>query len=211
MRKGLRYNIVMNAQNYDLKMQNIISSLGESKPKVLLHACCAPCSSACLERLYPHFDVTTFFYNPNIEYCEYEKRKAELVRLLAETGWADILECEHDTATFYSAVKGLEAMPEGGARCIACFKLRLERTAAEAKTKGFDYFCSTLTLSPLKNAAAINLIGEELEKKYNVCWLYSDFKKRDGYLRSIQLSKEHSLYRQSFCGCIFSQTLDLRK
>lgn len=185
-------------------MLKIIESLGGERKKLLLHACCAPCSSACLERLKDYFNVTAFFYNPNIENAEYLKRKAELIRFIGETGWADILDCDHDTGEFYSAIIGYENCEEGGERCKICFKLRLERTARAAKEGGFDYFCTTLTLSPLKDSAAINAIGVELAEKYGVSWLYSDFKKQNGYLRSLQLSKEHSLYRQNYCGCVFS-------
>ncbi len=199
----------MNAINYNAEMQKIIKSNGGVRKKLLLHACCAPCSSACLERLKDYFDVTAFFFNPNIEDEEYLKRKTELTRFLNETGWATALDCDHDTAEFYSAVRGLEHCKEGGERCAVCFKLRLERTARTAAERGFDYFGTTLTISPLKNAAVINGIGEELAAKYGVLWLYSDFKKQNGYLRSLQLSKEHSLYRQNYCGCVFSQnTLD---
>lgn len=194
----------MNAKNYDVEMKKIITGLQGGKPRLLLHACCAPCSSACLERLYKFFGVTVFFYNPNIEDEEYFKRKAELIRFINETGWADICDCEHDVKTYYSAVKGLENCPEGGERCAECFKLRLERTAVQAKDDGYDYFATTLTLSPLKNAALINRIGYELAGKYGVKWLPNDFKKADGYLRSLQLSGEHSLYRQNYCGCVFS-------
>ncbi|MDE7087282.1 MAG: epoxyqueuosine reductase QueH, partial [Clostridia bacterium] len=155
------------------------------------------------------FEITVFFYNPNIEDEEYLKRKAELMRFINETGWAKSIDCEHDVNAFYGAAKGLEACPEGGERCFKCFRLRLERTVKEAKEKNFDYFCTTLTLSPLKNAEKINEIGKELEKEYGVKWLYSDFKKSNGYLRSLQLSREHNLYRQNYCGCVFSQnTLD---
>lgn len=198
------YNIDMNAKNYNAEMLKIIESLGGERKKLLLHACCAPCSSACLERLKDYFNVTAFFYNPNIEDAEYLKRKAELIRFIGETGWADILDCDHDTGEFYSAISGYENCEEGGERCKICFKLRLERTARAAKEGGFDYFCTTLTLSPLKDSAAINAIGVELAEKYGVSWLYSDFKKQNGYLRSLQLSKEHSLYRQNYCGCVFS-------
>ncbi len=201
----MRYNRTMNAVNYNAEMQKTIDRLGGERKKLLLHACCAPCSSACLERLKDHFNITAFFYNPNIEDAEYLKRKAELIRLLSETGWADIADCDHDTDKFYSAVKGFETCPEGGERCKICFKLRLEETARAAGQGGFDYFCTTLTLSPLKDAEAINSIGKELAERYGVLWLYSDFKKQNGYLRSLQLSKEHSLYRQNYCGCVFSQ------
>ena len=205
----LLYNSFMNTVNYNAEMGKIIKSLGGERKKLLLHACCAPCSSACLERLKDFFDVTVFFYNPNIEDEEYSKRKAELIRFIGETGWANILDCDHDTAVFYSAVSGLENCKEGGERCGVCFKLRLEETAKTAAAGGYDFFGTTLTISPLKDEKLINSIGAELEKAYGVKWLYSDFKKENGYLRSLQLSKEHSLYRQSYCGCVFSQnTLD---
>ena len=172
------------------------------KGKLLLHCCCAPCSSACLERLKEFFDITVFFYNPNIEDEEYERRKSELVRLITETGWAEILDCDHDTGEFYAVAKGLEACPEGGERCKKCFELRLKKTAEVAESCGFDFFTTTLTISPLKNAEVINSIGERLGGE---TWLHSDFKKRNGYLRSIELSKEHDLYRQDYCGCVFSE------
>ncbi len=201
----------MNAINYDKKLTEITDNLGGERKKLLLHACCAPCSSACLERLKEHFDVTVFFFNPNIEDEEYLKRKAELRRFISRTGWADELDCDHDTAEFYEVAKGLENCPEGGERCLACFRLRLSHTARAAKDGHFDYFGTTLTISPLKDAAAINAIGEELAKEYGVSWLYSDFKKRGGYLRSTQLSREYELYRQNYCGCVFSLAASLKK
>lgn len=201
----------MNAINYDKKLTEITDNLGGERKKLLLHACCAPCSSACLERLKEHFDVTVFFFNPNIEDEEYLKRKAELRRFISRTGWADELDCDHDTAEFYAVAKGLENCPEGGERCLACFRLRLSRTSRAAKDGHFDYFGTTLTISPLKDAAAINAIGEELAKEYGVSWLYSDFKKRGGYLRSTQLSREYELYRQNYCGCVFSLAASLKK
>lgn len=182
-------------------MRGQIGRLG-GKKKLLLHCCCAPCSSACLERLKDFFSVTVLFYNPNIEDGEYEKRKAEMLRLLKETGWADFSDCDHDTAEFYQAVKGLENFPEGGKRCEKCFYLRLSKTRDEAEKGGFDFFTTTLTLSPLKNAALINSIGEELGGEK---WLYCDFKKKNGYLRSLELSKKYGLYRQDYCGCVFSR------
>jgi hypothetical protein len=194
----------MNKRDYNKEMEKQIAGLCGEKKKLLLHACCAPCCSACLERLQPYFDITVLFYNPNIENQEYEKRKAELCRLIQETGWADFIDCDHDVEEFYSAARGLEREPEGGQRCLKCFDLRLERTAMVAMEEGFDYFATTLTISPIKDADAINEIGLKLEQKVGVKWLYSDFKKKDGYLRSIQLSEEHSLYRQNFCGCVFS-------
>jgi len=194
----------MNKVNYDAEMVKTINSLGERKPKLMLHACCAPCASACLERIKDYFDIYILFYNPNIEHCEYVKRKGELIKLLNSTGWGKLWECEHDTSPFYRAVRGLEECPEGGERCKKCFELRLGRTAAEAKLGGFDYFATTLTLSPLKNAELINEIGKQVGEACGVEWLCSDFKKRDGYLESIRLSQKYGLYRQNFCGCIYS-------
>ncbi len=194
----------MNTVNLNGETQKIIAGLGDKKPSLLLHCCCAPCSSACLEKLKNNFNITAFFYNPNIEDGEYLKRKEELVRFLRETGWAKIRDCEHDKQSFYSAVRGLEDCKEGGERCEKCFALRLERTAREARDFKFDYFATTLTLSPLKNARLINELGFALSKSYNVAWLPNDFKKQNGYLRSLQLCKEHSLYRQNYCGCVYS-------
>jgi hypothetical protein len=186
-------------------MEEQIKALGGKKAKLLLHACCAPCSSACLERLHEVFDITVLFYNPNIEGDEYFKRKAEIIRFLNETGWAKIIDCDHDERVFYDNIKGLESEPEGGKRCLKCFYIRLEKSAQVAKELGFDFFTTTLTISPLKNAEAINSIGESLGKKYSVNWLYSDFKKKNGYLESIKLSTKHHLYRQNYCGCIYSR------
>ena len=173
--------------------------------RLLLHSCCGPCSSRCLETLKEKFAVTVLYYNPNITDCaEYEKRKGEQIRLLRETGWADFLDCDYDPAAFFSAVKGLEEEKEGGARCYCCYELRLAETARVAAEKGFAFFCTTLSVSPHKNAQWINEIGERLEKEYGVQWLYSDFKKQNGYLRSVELAKEFHLYRQNYCGCVFS-------
>ena len=192
----------MNAPNFDKLMQEQISSL-TAKKKLLLHCCCAPCSSACLERLKDSFQITVLFYNPNIADEEYARRKAELVRFINETGWADILDCDYEAEKFYSAIKGLEKEPEGGKRCAVCFKLRLEKTAFIADENGYDFFTTTLTISPLKDAKLINAIGESLQTD-SAKWLHSDFKKRGGYLRSCALSKEHGLYRQDYCGCVYS-------
>lgn len=194
----------MNKPDYNAEMLKTLQSANE-KPKVLLHACCAPCSSACLERLKDLCAVTVLFYNPNIEEEEYQKRKSELKRLLNETGWADYIDCDHDESEYYTAVKGLEDCAEGGERCAVCFKLRLEKTAEIAKANGCDYFSTTLTVSPLKNAELINEIGRTLGEKYGVNWLPTDFKKQNGYLRSIRLSEQYKLYRQNFCGCVFSR------
>ncbi len=191
----------MNARNFDKMMQE---ELKNAKGKsILLHCCCAPCSSACLERLKDDLRITALFYNPNIEDPEYTRRKQELIRLIKITGWADILDCDSDARDFYEAVKGHEADKEGGERCRICFRLRLERTAKLADGGKFDYFSSTLTISPLKDAAVINETGESVQGAAK--WLYSDFKKRGGYLESVKLSKEYCLYRQDYCGCVFSR------
>jgi hypothetical protein len=195
----------MTKTDYNKLMLAQTAQFNGEKRKLLLHACCAPCSSACLERLKDFFEITVLFYNPNIEDEEYLKRKAELKRFLQETGWATFLDCDHEKSKFYQAVKGLEDQPEGGKRCIKCFHLRLLKTKELADQNGFDYFATTLTISPLKNAEVINNIGESLQGNKGARWLYSDFKKGNGYLRSLQLSKEYCLYRQNFCGCIYSQ------
>jgi len=174
--------------------------------RLLLHSCCAPCSSACLEILHEFFDVTVFYYNPNIDdEGEYLKRKAEQTRFLNETGWAKIIDCDYDEEAFENIARGLENEPERGKRCYKCYALRMEKTAISAKEKSFDYFTTTLSLSPYKNSKWINEIGRALEEKYGVKFLPSDFKKQGGYLRSIQLSKEYGLYRQDYCGCRFSK------
>ena len=173
---------------------------------LLLHSCCAPCSSYCLEQVAPSFKTTVFYYNPNLDSEEeYEKRKTEQIRLLKETNLADFLDCDYSPEDFEGIAKGYEQEKEGCARCRRCFRLRLERTAQAAAQGGFDYFGTTLTVSPLKNAELINTIGFGLEKEYDVKYLPSDFKKRGGYLRSIELSKEHNLYRQNYCGCKYSK------
>ena len=195
----------MNKVDFDKLMQNEIAALGGRRAKLLLHSCCAPCSSACLERLKEHFEITVFYYNPNIEEDEYALRKAEQIRFLKETGWADILDCDHEAEKFAGIAAGLENAPEGGARCLKCYELRLARTADEAERRGFDYFATTLTISPQKSSAALNSIGEKLAEGRKVKWLHSDFKKRGGYLRSCELAREHELYRQNFCGCKISR------
>ena len=182
----------MNAVNYD--------------ETLLLHSCCAPCSSYCLKETAKAFRVTVFYYNPNLDCeAEYVKRKSEQLRFLRETGYADFLDCDYSPEEFAEAVEGYEQEPEGGARCSRCFRLRLEKTARAAKAGGFDYFGTTLTVSPLKNAALINEIGYELQDLYGVKYLPSDFKKRGGYYESVALSKQYGLYRQNYCGCVYSQ------
>ncbi|MBR7100599.1 MAG: epoxyqueuosine reductase QueH [Clostridia bacterium] len=192
-------------ENHFERAFNIMENEGRGKT-LLLHSCCAPCSSACLELLHQYFQVTVLYYNPNIEdEAEYSKRKAEQIRLLEQTGWANFLDCDHDAAAFQAVSKGLESCPERGERCYKCYALRLEKTAQLAKQKRFDYFTTTLSISPYKVARWINEIGYALQSKTGVRFLPSDFKKRNGYLRSIELSKEYGLYRQDFCGCQFSK------
>ncbi len=201
----------MNKINYSLKTEQIIEENKREHilPSLLLHACCAPCSSACLEYLNKHFNITIYYYNPNISpKSEFDKRLNEEKRLVSEMPLdnnVDVIEGYYNYDEFLEIAKGLENVPEGGARCFKCYKLRLEKTAELAKEKGFDYFCTTLSISPLKNSQKINEIGYEVAEKYGVKWLPSDFKKKEGYKRSIELSKEYDLYRQNFCGCVFSK------
>ena len=200
-----RYNMVMNKVNYDKRMLEQMEEAKEGAT-LLLHSCCAPCSSACLERLKDKFKITILYYNPNIdEEEEYEKRKAEQIRFLKETGWADFLDCDHEKERFESMSQGLENEPERGKRCYACYALRLSKTAQVAKENGFEYFATTLTLSPHKNADWLNEIGEKEGGRYEVNYLFSDFKKQGGYYRSTALSTEYNLYRQDFCGCKYSK------
>ena len=181
----------------------------KERKKLLLHSCCAPCSSSVISFLTKYFDITILYYNPNISPIEeYNKRKEEQIKLIKEIykiGKIDIIDCDYDNNIYEEKIKGYEQCKERGERCTICFNLRLEKTAKIAKDKNFDYFCSTLTVSPYKNAPLINKIGEELSQKYNIKWLYSDFKKADGYKKSIELSKKYNLYRQDYCGCIYSQ------
>ena len=192
-------------ENYEKRMLEQIEKAAVGS-RLLLHSCCAPCSSTCLERLKDYFKITVFYYNPNIDEAEeYEKRKAEQIRFLKETGWADILDCDHDAAAFIEMSKGLEQEPERGKRCYLCYELCLQKTAQTAKELGFDYFATTLTLSPYKNAEWLNEIGEREGGRYAVNYLFTDFKKKGGYHRSIELSNAYNLYRQDFCGCKFSK------
>ena len=191
--------------NYQLETDKILGALPPEKPGLLLHSCCGPCSSYVLEYLTRYFDVTILFYGPNIQpEAEYEKRLYYQREVLKHFPEARILECPYDGEAFENAARGLEAEPEGGARCTACFRLRMEETAKQAKRHGFPWFCTTLSVSPHKDAERINRIGRELEQEYGVRWLPSDFKKRNGYLRSIRLAEEFELYRQGYCGCRFS-------
>jgi predicted adenine nucleotide alpha hydrolase (AANH) superfamily ATPase len=197
--------------NYQRKLDEIIKKLDPSAPppKLLLHSCCAPCSSYVLEYLSQYFDITVFYYNPNIYPPEeYAHRVDELQRLIREmpmTHPVRFVERGYDPQEFYDAVRGLESVPEGGERCFACYRLRLERTAQLAAELGADYFTTTLSISPYKNSAKLNEIAEELGSVYSLAALPSDFKKRNGYKRSIELSHEYGLYRQDYCGCVFSK------
>ncbi len=183
-----------------------IEASGEERPSLLLHSCCAVCSSYVIACLRPHFNLTVLYYNPNIEPLEeYNKRKNEQLRLLKEYPNVKIMDIDYENESFKKIAKGLENEPEGGARCSKCIRLRLSRTAELAHNNNFSYFCSTLSVSPHKNAALINSLGRELQEEKKVKWLYSDFKKRDGFLKSNIESKRLGLYRQEYCGCVFSK------
>ncbi|MEG0616421.1 MAG: epoxyqueuosine reductase QueH [Oscillospiraceae bacterium] len=204
----------MVADNYQLILDGILKNIkakGET-PRLLLHACCAPCESYVLEYLSQYFDIIVYYYNPNIApQAEYERRKEEAKRLIqAQPHINKVQFCEADykSEDFYAAVKGYEDCKEGKERCFICYRLRLEHTALAAKDKHCDYFASTLSISPHKNAEKLNEIGYSLEKQYNIKFLPSDFKKRNGYKRSLELSREYGLYRQDYCGCAFSINKD---
>ncbi len=192
-------------ENYANKLKEIIDKL-DYKPRLLLHSCCAPCSSYVITYLYDYFDITILYYNPNIyPYEEYKKRKDEQIRLISNFKGVKIIDCDYDNDIYNEVIKGLENEPERGSRCTKCFYLRLNKTGEIAKKNNFEYFGTTLTVSPYKNAKLLNEIGEDISKKYDIKWLYSDFKKNDGYKKSIELSKKYDLYRQDYCGCIYSK------
>ena len=201
----------MNNINYQRELDRVISlhqSRGET-PRLLLHVCCAPCSSYCLEYLSRYFLITVYYYNPNISIKEeYLHRLHEEQRLVSEMDFVNpvtVVEGRYDPREFFEAVRGLEQEPEGGRRCEKCFAMRLDSAAQMARDGGYDYFTTTLTISPLKNAHMLNEIGAAAGETHGVKWLYSDFKKKEGYKRSIVLSKKYNLYRQNYCGCIFSR------
>ncbi len=199
------------SRNYAKELEQLIQKLQQEGkvPRLLLHACCAPCSSAVLEYLSQYFAITLLYYNPNIAPLEeYQKREAELRRLVSQmkfTHPVELLPCQYDGQAFVQAARGLEGEPEGGKRCEACFRLRLRYAAQEAARLRFDYYTTTLSISPMKNALLLNQLGEEIGREFGVAHLPSDFKKKDGYKRSVQLSKEYDLYRQDYCGCAFSK------
>ncbi len=201
-----------NARNYQRELDKILEQVTTTQ-RLFLHSCCAPCSSYVLEYLRRYFEITVFYYNPNISADEeYQKRVAEQKRLieaynkLPDSGYPiDVMEGDYEPKAFYAIAKGLEQCPEGGERCFACYELRLRKTAELARQLDYDYFTTTLTISPLKNAAKLNEIGERLSEEYQMAWLPSDFKKKNGYKRSIELSAEYGLYRQNYCGCVYSR------
>ena len=199
----------MNRENFFRKFDKIVGQFGDAKPGILLHSCCGPCSSSVLELLSKYFDVTVLWYNPNLyPEAEYNKRletQKQLIDAIAEDGvQAKLLVEPWRSEDYFSRIKGLENEPEEGRRCLECFKIRLEETARIASERGFEWFCTTLTVSSRKDAVAINAIGREAEAKYGVKWLPSEFKKREGNHRSIILSEKYGLYRQEYCGCVFS-------
>ena len=190
-------------QDYNKKMHEIIDSLNGEKPTLLLHSCCAPCSSSVLERLMPYFEVTVLYYNPNImPFSEFEKRKNEELKYLSKIG-VKYLDIDYLHDEYLTVVKGKEFLPEKSAKCYLCYKLRIEKTAQIAKDKNFDYFCTTLTVSPHKISDWVNEIMKEMSEKHKVKCLFSDFKKENGFLRSLQISKVEDFYRQNYCGCKF--------
>ncbi len=187
--------------NYQIELEKILNNL-KGRKKLLLHSCCAPCSSYVITYLKNYFDITILYYNPNIEpFEEYEKRKNEQIKL-CQIFNIEVLDCDYDNDVFHETVLGLEDALEGGVRCFKCYELRLRKTASLAQ--GYDFFGTTLTVSPFKNSNKLNEIGLLLEKEYGINYLVSDFKKKEGYKKSILLSKEYNLYRQDFCGCIYS-------
>ncbi len=201
----------MTKRNYQKELEQLLENLksGNKIPKLLLHSCCAPCSSYVLSYLSPYFNITVFYYNPNIspeeEYLFRKKEQIDLLSKIKAKNTISFLDCDYEDFKFYQITSGLENEKEGGKRCFNCYRLRLEKTAVIAKALGFEFFGSTLSVSPYKNAIWLNDIGESLENKYSVRFLISDFKKKDGYKKSIELSKQFNLYRQNYCGCIFSK------
>ena len=203
----------MNRENFFRKYDRIVGQLGDTTPRLLLHSCCGPCSSSVIELLAKNFEVTVLWYNPNLwPEQEFEKRletQKQLLSCLDKDGiHAQLLVCPWRSEDYMSRIKGLENEPEEGARCLECFRIRLEETAKTAAELGFDWFCTTLTVSSRKDAVAINAIGRQAEEKYGVRWLPSEFKKREGNHRSIILSEKYGLYRQDYCGCVFSMNVE---
>ena len=193
--------------NYQTKLEELVKTF-TNKPTLLLHSCCGPCSTQVIDFLKDYFEITIFYYNPNIEPLEeYHHRKNEQIRFLNEYKEAKInfLDCDYDHESFQEIAKGLENIPEGGARCNKCFYLRMKKTALKACELGFSYFGTTLTVSPHKNSEIINEIGKHISKELNINYIYGDFKKKDGYKKSIEFSKIYNLYRQDYCGCLYGK------
>ncbi len=201
----------MNNQNYHVKMLEMIKeNCSKNKvPRLLLHSCCAPCSSYCLELLSEYFSITVFYYNPNIyppeEYYMRAQEQERFIEKFPAKHPISFVEGSYDTERFYEMARGMEDLKEGKERCFACYELRLREACKYAKEKGFDFFTTTLSISPLKNAGKLNEIGAGLEQEYGVSYLYSDFKKQNGYKRSTEIAKEYDMYRQYYCGCVFSK------
>ncbi len=204
-------NLQGNKRNYQKEMEELIAQhqRREEVPSLFLHSCCAPCSSYVLEYLSNYFQITVFYYNPNIypdeEYYKRVEEQKHFIERLEAKYPIGFMEGNFDKERFYEMAKGLEMVPEGGERCFRCYELRLREAAIYAKERGMDYFTTTLSISPLKNAAKLNEIGQMLAQEYNVKYLTSDFKKKNGYKRSVELSKEYDMYRQDYCGCVFSK------
>ncbi len=200
----------MNKVNYQKELDNLIASLTKEGqvPSLLLHSCCAPCSSYCIEYLSQFFNVTVFYYNPNIypdeEYYHRVKEQQRFISQFPTKHPVKFIEGDYDKDSFYAIAKGLEKEPEKGRRCQKCYDLRLRKTATVAKDIGFDYFTTTLTISPMKDSQVLNEIGINIGKELGVNWLPSDFKKKEGYKRSTEISKEYDMYRQDYCGCVYS-------
>lgn len=200
----------MNDVNYQRVMEELIERycIGDNVPKLLLHSCCGPCSSYCLQCLSEYFSVTVFYYNPNIypleEYALRVKEQERFIQEFPVKHPVSFVEGAYDPARFYGTVRGMEELPEGQERCFACYELRLREAASYAREHAFDFFTTTLSISPMKNAKKLNAIGAALEEEYGVRYLFSDFKKKDGYKKSAEISREYGMYRQNYCGCVYS-------
>lgn len=198
-------------ENYQKKLEESLQSITKqpNRPRLLLHSCCGPCSSYVLEYLSQYFDITVYYYNPNIspaaEFTHRAEEQQKLIAAMPLSGKVDCIIADYEPEVFYNMAKGREQEPEGGTRCFDCYRLRLQKTAIAAKAGGYDYFTTTLSISPHKNAQVLNAIGKELSTQYDVAYLYSDFKKKNGYKRSCELSEQYHMYRQDYCGCIYSK------
>ena len=206
--KSLGFSEINPTRNYQKELDRKLKNL-DGVPRLLLHSCCGPCSSYCLEYLSEYFEVTVFYYNPNIypseEYDERIEEQKKIIRHTDAKHPIHLIEGDYDTARYYAAVRGLEKEPEGGKRCVECFQLRLDEAAKLADEFGFDYFTTTLTISPHKDSHLLNAIGHRAAERYGARWLDTDFKKKNGYRRSVEITQELGIYRQDYCGCIFSK------